>query len=95
MSRLNGPRAVHLEHQVPDAIFVHDDGTRVVLIELARTDDLVEGYWRDQSAAKDEKYRPLREAMRQPPELLLFRPLSLLDSGVECVSQSGGSSWHH
>ena len=46
-----------------DAIFVHDDGSRVVIIELARTDDLVEGYWRERSAAKDEKYRPLREAI--------------------------------
>ena len=34
-----------------------------MIIELARTDDLVEGYWRDRRAAKDEKYRPLREAI--------------------------------
>ena len=27
------------------------------------TDDLVEGYWRDRSACKKEKYRSLREAM--------------------------------
>ena len=42
---------------------MQDDGARVVIIELARTDDLVEGYWRDRCAAKDEKYRPLREAI--------------------------------
>ena len=34
-----------------------------MIIELARTDDLVDGYWRDRSAAKDKKYRPLREAI--------------------------------
>ena len=62
-SHLNGPRVINLERQVPDASFVQDDGTRVVIIELARTDDLVEGYWRDRCAAKDEKYRPLREAV--------------------------------
>ena len=32
-------------------------------IELARTDDLVEGYWRDRRAVKDETYRHLREAI--------------------------------
>ena len=62
-SHLNGARVINLERQVPDAIFVQDDGARVVIIELARTDDLVEGYWRDRRAAKDEKYRPLREAI--------------------------------
>ena len=60
---LDGPRFVHLERQVPDAIFVHEDGTRVVILELAWTDDLLEGYWRDRSAAKEEKYRLLREAI--------------------------------
>ena len=34
-----------------------------MLIELARTDDLVKGYWWDRSAAKEAKYRPLREAI--------------------------------
>ena len=48
---------------MPDAIFVQADGAQVVIIELARTDDLVEGYWRDRRAAKDVKYRPLREAI--------------------------------
>ena len=52
-----------LRRQVPDAIFVRDDGARILIIELARTDDLVEGYWRDRRAAKDEKYPPLREAI--------------------------------
>ena len=61
--QLNGPRFVNLERQVPDAIFVQDDGAWVVIIELARTDEFVEGYWRDRRAAKDEKYRPLREAI--------------------------------
>ena len=62
-AHLDGPRFVNLERQVPDAIFVQDDGSRIIIIELARTDDLVEGYWRERSAAKDEKYRPLREAI--------------------------------
>ena len=67
-THLNGPRFVNLERQVPDAIFVQDDGaflykTTVIVIELARTDNLVKGYWRDQRAAKDEQYRPLREAI--------------------------------
>ena len=48
---LDRPRFATLERQVPDAIFVQDDGTRVVIIELARTDDLVEGYWRDRPAS--------------------------------------------
>ena len=54
------PRFVHLERQVPNAIFVHEDGARIVILELARTDDLLEGYWRDRSAAnlKEEKYWP-------------------------------------
>ena len=60
---LDRPRFANLERQVPDAIFVHTDETRVVIIELARTDDLLDGYWRDRRAAKDEKYRPLREAI--------------------------------
>ena len=60
---LDRPRFVNLERQVSDAIFVQDDGARVVILELERTDDLVEGYWRDRCAAKDEKYRPLREAI--------------------------------
>ena len=46
-SHLDGPHVINLERQVPDAFFVQDDGARVVIIELARTDDLVEGYWRD------------------------------------------------
>ena len=60
---LEGPRFVYFKHHVPDAIFVHEDGARIVLIELARTDDLVEGYWPDRSAAKEAKYRPIREAI--------------------------------
>ena len=44
-SHLDGPRFVHLERQVPDAVFVHEDGTRIVILELARTDDLLEGYY--------------------------------------------------
>ena len=41
--------------------FVQDGGARIIFIELARTDNLVEGYyWSDRRAAKDEKYRPLR-----------------------------------
>ena len=43
-NHLDRPRFVNLERQVPDAIFVHEDGTRIVLIELVRTDDLVESY---------------------------------------------------
>ena len=33
--------------------------------------------------------------LRQPPEPLLFRPLSLLDFGADCVSQSGGLNGRH
>ena len=44
---------------MPDASFVQDDGACVYVIELARTDDLVEGYWRDRCATKDENYRLL------------------------------------
>ena len=32
VSHLNGPRVINLERQVPDAIFVQDDGARVVII---------------------------------------------------------------
>ena len=59
MSAVAGPGSQLVGH----AIFVQDGGSRIVIIELARTDDLVEGYWRDRRAAKDEKYRPLREAI--------------------------------
>ena len=62
-THLDGPRFVNLERQVPDAIFVQDDGARVIVIELSRKDDLVEGYWRDRRAAEDRTYRPLREAV--------------------------------
>ena len=44
VTHLDGPRFVNLERQVPDASFVQDDGARFIVIESARTDDLVEGY---------------------------------------------------
>ena len=57
--RPSQPRA-----EVPDAISVQEGGTRILILELARTDHLVQGHWpRDRGAAKDEKRRPLREAI--------------------------------
>ena len=35
----DGPRFVNLERQVPDAIFVHEDGTRIRITEQTRTDN--------------------------------------------------------
>ena len=86
-SHLDGPRFVHLERQVPDAVFVHEDGTCIAILELARTDDLVEGYWRDRSAAKVEKYRPFREAIASITGAKVRPPLSLCFRGSLCESE--------
>ena len=46
----------NLERQAPDAIFVRSDGLLILLIELARTDDMEADYWRKRRASKEEKY---------------------------------------
>ena len=89
-ARLNGARFVNLERQVPDAIFVQDDGARVVVIELARTNDLVEGYWRDRRAAKDENIAPSVRPSRLPLEPLSPRPPSSSAFGADDANRNGG-----
>ena len=62
-AHLDCPRFANLARQVPDAIFVRDDGASIVLLELGRTDALIEDHWLDRSALMDVKYCPLREAL--------------------------------
>ena len=58
-----GAAVSRLERLTPDAIFVHDDGKLIFLLELACTGDIDDDYWRKRQAAKEEKHRPLRAAI--------------------------------
>ena len=57
---------------------------------LARTDDLLEGYWCDRSATKEKKYRPLREALAKLTEAMVSQAtlvISLSIRGSLCESE--------
>ena len=82
---LDGPRFVHLERQVPDAIFVQEDGTRVVILELARTDDLLGGYWRGM-----ESTAPFGRPSLQSPVPQSLRPPLSSALGAAYANRSGG-----
>ena len=95
VSHLNGPRAVNLERQVPDASLYKMTGPGSLSSNWrARM------IWRKVIGVTGARPRtrsivPSGRPLRQPPEPLLFRPLSSLVSEADCVSQSGGPSWHH
>ena len=56
---------VNFKRPVPDAPAINEqnDGARIVILELAHTDELLGSYWRDRRAAEEENYKALAEAI--------------------------------